>query len=143
MLEETVRLRGDLDIYLGDTLVREVRNTVVTVGKNYLTSILASGASFDAYWMQLGIGTTAVTLGDTALENPKGTRVGGTKGSSGNILTVEAVFVSGNPSTDENISEAALFSASSGGTMFARSVFAAIPKPTVDSLRIIWSITVS
>lgn len=142
MLEDTIKLRGDLKIYVGDDLVHEVNNTVVTVGKNYLASIMQAGTSFDAYYMQLGIGTTAVTAGDTGLQTPKGTRVAGTKTVVNNVLSIESVFLSNNPSTPEDISEAALFSASSGGTMFARSVFQATPKPVTDSLRIIWSITV-
>lgn len=142
MLDSTVELRGDLQIFVGDKLVHEVHNTVVTAGKNYLASIMQAGTSFDAYYMQLGTGTTAVAAGDTGLQIPKGTRVAGTKTVVNNVLSIEAVFLSNNPATPEDITEAGLFTASSGGILFARSVFSATPKPVTDSLRIIWSITV-
>lgn len=122
---------------------REVRNTVVTAGKNYLASWLAAASQAGAFmqYVGLGTGTTAADAADTNLETPLATRVAGTITSSTNVWQNSAVFGAG---VDTGaVTEAGLFTASSAGTMFARQVFAVINKGASDSLTLVWQITLS
>jgi hypothetical protein len=122
---------------------RDIKNVVVTVGKNYLAAWLAA-ASQAGYFMQyigLGTGTNAAVAGDTALQTELATRVAGTLSSSTNVWQNVAVFGAG---VDTGaISEAGLFSAGAAGTLFARQVFSVINKAAGDSLQVTWQVTFS
>lgn len=143
MLEDNLELKGTLQFFIGEELVQTVHNTVVTVGKQYLAGIIAAGTAYAATWMQLGTGTNAVVVGDTDVQIATGTRVQGTLTSSGTSFIIDSTFPAGNPATQQNITEAGIFTASTAGTMFARSVFPSVTKPTTDALRIVWTITVA
>ncbi len=143
MFLDSIKLTGKLEIFVGDELMQVVNNTVVTSGKNYIAGLLSSGSAFTGNFMQLGTGTTAVTLADTAVQTPQGTRVAGSLSSAGAVLQIDSLFPAGNPAAQQNISEAGLYTASTGGILVARSVFSPVGKETTDSLRIIWSITVA
>lgn len=147
-MEEMVRATGhvihrlyDADGNLKD--VREDHNLVVTVGKNFLASWLASASQSEAFmkYVALGTGTTSPSAGDTGLQTELSTRVSGTVTSSLNVLQNVASF---GPGVDTGaITEAGLFSASSSGTMFARQTFAVVNKGAGDTLQTTWQITFS
>ena len=117
-------------------------NLVVTAGKNALALWLTTSQSggFMPY-IGLGTGATAAASGDTALQTELATRVAGSLSSSTNVWTNTAVFGAGvNTGT---LTEAGLFSASSGGTMFARQTFTAVAKSASQSITFTWQVTIS
>lgn len=147
-LNEGLKFTGRIKLELFDESgnlkeKREINNLVVTAGKNYLASWLKEATQADYFmrYIGLGEGTTPAQATDTVLESELATRVAGTLTASTNIWQNIASFGPGvNTGT---ITEAGLFSASSGGTMFARQVFGAVTKSAGDSLQITWQVTIS
>lgn len=146
--QESILVKGfikidlfDKDGALKDT--REIKNVVVTVGKNALAAWLAQATQSDYFmrYIALGTGTNAATAADTALQTELPTRVAGTLSSATNVWQNIASFGPG--VNTGSITEAGIFSASSGGTLFARQVFGVITKSAGDSLQVTWQITYS
>lgn len=147
---DSVKLTGRLTISLNGKIVREVDNKVVTVGKEWIASRMQGGADSVMTHMEIGTGTTAVAAGDTALETPAVaarvalTTSGGTAAT--NTITFDAVFPADVPDVTAPatapITEAGLFNNSVGGTMAARTVFAAINKGETDIMSVTWVITI-
>jgi hypothetical protein len=119
----------------------ENKNLVVTVGKNYLAAwlVAASQAGYFMQFIQLGEGTAAPTASDTVLETPLTPRVAGTLSSSTSVWTNVAVFAPG--VATGNLTEAGLFSLTTGGTMFSRQVFSLRTKQAGDTLTVTWNLT--
>jgi hypothetical protein len=148
LANETSGLKGHINLKLYDAngnLKSEVdkANVVVTVGKNFTAAWLAATSQANPFmnYIALGTGTSAAAAGDTALETEIGTRVAGTISSSTNIWTNQATFGPG-VSTGA-ITEAGIFSASSGGTMLARQSFAVQNKLAGDTIVFTWNVTLS
>jgi hypothetical protein len=89
-----------------------------------------------------GTGTNAESAGDTALQTEVGTRATGTQteGGSANIYQTVATW---SFDTTRAITEHGVFSASTGGTLLDRSVFAAINGGSGDSIQFTYSLTVT
>lgn len=141
-MKESIKLVGHVKIYRGDELVIDTNNTVVTAGYNYIAGILGNQGTYAGKQIAIGTMSTAVSAGDTALGAEVGTRVDGTMTVSGNVITIDGTFGANNPTTEQTIQEAGLFTAATAGTMVARTTFGAVTKPTADSLRIVWEITI-
>jgi hypothetical protein len=122
---------------------KEIKNVVVTVGKNYLATWLTAATQADYFmrYIALGTGAAAASASDTALGTELATRVAGTLTSSGAVWQNVATFGAG--VNTGAITEAGIFSASSAGTMFARQTFGTITKAAGDSLQVTWQITIS
>lgn len=121
---------------------RDIKNVVVTVGKSFLAEWLTTAqlTGFMQY-IGLGTGTNAASASDTALQTELSTRVAGMLTFSANVWQNQATF---GPGVDTGaITEAGLFSASSGGTLFARQVFPVVNKAAGDSLQLTWQVTFS
>ena len=120
---------------------RSFRNLIVTAGKNLLAAVLGANAAKPSH-LAVGTGSTAPAAGDTALEAEIGTRVAVTHSNpSGNVWRMVGTFGPGNATGA--ITEAGLFNAATGGTLFARQTFAVINKGANDTLEITWEITFS
>ena len=122
---------------------RDIKNVVVTVGKNYLATWLTAATQSDYFmrYIGLGTGTNAANASDTTLQTELSTRVAGTLTPSSNVWQNVASF---GPGVDTGaITESGIFSASTSGTMFARQTFAVINKGAGDSLQVTWQITYS
>ena len=151
-MEDQIKVTGHISIELRDSKgdlkeTREIKNLVVSVGKNFLAAWLAA-ASESTPFMQfvgLGTGTNPVTSGDTTLQTEfVGGGYGrptGTVSASGATLQNTVTFSAGNGTGA--ITEAGLFSASSSGTMFARQVFSVLNKLAGDTLQLTWQVTFS
>jgi hypothetical protein len=147
-MEEQVKVTGHISLRLfgPDGVLkdsREVRNVVVTVGKNYLALWLTQATQSDYFmrYLALGTGTTAASASDTALETELATRVAGTLSSSTNVWQNQATF---GPGVDTGaITEAGIFDLSAAGTLFARQVFPVVNKGAGDSLQLTWQVTFS
>jgi hypothetical protein len=146
--KDTITAKGHITFRLLDASgnekeVREINNVVVTVGKNYLANWLTAATQSDYFmrYIGLGTGTTAANASDTDLETALPSRVAGTLSSTGNVWQNQATFGAG--VNTGAITEAGIFSASSGGTLMARQVFGVISKAAGDSLQVTWQITLS
>lgn len=148
MHNESINLKGHLKLTLigPDGKVNqefEKDNLVVTVGKAYLTAFLAASPASGVFASYAGVGTGTATpaITDTDLTTPLPTRVQGTLTSSGSIWSNSIVF----PAAVDTgiITEAGLFSTSTGGTLFAHQVFPAFNKGSLDTFVINWTVTFS
>ena len=88
-----------------------------------------------------GTSSTAEAVGNTALVAEVGTRVSGTKSQpAANQLQTVATISQG---ATQNIQEHGLLSASTSGTLWDRSVFAAIGVVNGDSIQFTYTLTVN
>jgi hypothetical protein len=148
MVNDNIKITGDvkIDIIGADGAVkdtREIKNLVVTSGKTFIASRMVGVGSNVMGWMELGTGTTAAAVGDTALQTAiAGSRVALTSGTSAtNVVTYVASFPAGTGTGA--VTEAGVFNASSAGTMLCRTVFSVVNKGAADAMSITWTITVS
>lgn len=123
----------------------EEKNLVVTVGKQHVADQLSGQLQAAMSHMAIGTGTTAQTLTDTQLEvelsrKPFDSKTQGTGGNANQI-----VYVTAWPAGEGTgvITEAGMFNAASGGTMFTRTVFGAKDKGAGDALTFTWTVTVN
>jgi len=114
--------QGDVKHDLGLASV----NVVTTAGVNYVIDAFQNLVEVENLkYHGSGTSNTAEAVGDTALGVEVGTRVAGTQieGASENIYQTVATLTYG---SSLSITEHGLFSASTAGTLFDRSVFTAI-----------------
>ena len=120
-----------------------VKNLVVTTGKNYIASkmVATTNSPVSMTHMAIGTGATTPAAANTALGSQTG-RVS-LSGSSvtGNAITYTATFPAG--TGDGAIAEAGIFNASTGGTMLCRTTFPVVNKQSGDTIAITWVVTVS
>lgn len=142
MLNENFKVTGQVTIQKNGEVVRDIPNTIVTAGKNDIASLI-TGAGAVMTHMAVGTGTNAVAAGDTTLQTESDRNALSTSGGTASTNTVEFVAVWNAGDGTGSLTEAGLFSASSSGTMLARTVFSAVNKGSSDVLTITWTITVS
>jgi hypothetical protein len=116
---------------------------VTTAAVNYIVDALQANTT-DVSLFRFhgsGTGTTAEAIGQTALVTETGSRVSGTQteGASANIYRTVATIAYGSTLA---ITEHGIFSASSGGTLLDRSLFAAINVVSGDSIQFTYELTV-
>ncbi len=140
MINEDLKLKGKLKIALNDKVVQEVDNLVVTAGKNFVADRMKNNSTVMGY-MAVGTGSTAAAAGNTTLGSESDRNALTSTTVTNNEVAYVGTWAAGDASVA--ITEAGLFSASSGGTMLARTVFSAVNKGASDSLTITWTITVS
>ena len=147
-MQENIKISGHINLKLfgPDGKLKEernIKNTIVTAGKNFLATWLvqATQAGYFMQYLAIGTGTSAVQATDTTLETEIGTRIAGTLTDSNNIWQNQATFPAGNGTGA--ITEAGILSALTSGTLFARQVFGVINKAAGDSLQLTWSVTLS
>ena len=129
----------------GDDLGLISVNVVTTAGVNYVIDAFQGVGGADVTLLKYhasGTGTNAEAVGDTALQTETGSRVAGTQveGASGNIYKTVATISYG---SSLSITEHGLFSASTGGTLFDRSVFTAISVSTSISIEFTYEWTLN
>lgn len=141
MLTDPLKLTGKLQIFRNGVLEREVKNLVVTVGKEFVASRMGGAGAAVMSHMAVGTGTTAAAAGDTTLET-EAARVALTSANvSANEIAYTATFPAGTGTG--TLTEAGVLNAGSGGTLLCRTVFSAINKGASDSITIAWTVTVS
>ena len=148
MVLDNIKITGavKIDIYdaagaLKDT--REIKNLVVTVGKNYIASRMKDATATAMTHMELGTGTTAAAVGDTTLQAAiSGSRV---TLASTTVTTNSIAYVASFPAGTGTgaVTEAGIFNAASAGTMLCRTVFSVVNKGAADAMSVTWTITVS
>lgn len=123
---------------------------VTTAGVNYLVDAWQNSVELENFkYHGIGTGSTAEAAGDTALVteltteyNPDSTRATGTttEGASANIFrSVGTNTLDGTPGA--SLREHGLFSAAAAGTLWDRTVYAAITLSSGDSLQSTYDMT--
>jgi hypothetical protein len=151
MFNDAIKMTGNLKLVLTDEhgnvkQEEEVKNLVVTVGKNFIASSMAkttTNSPAAMTHMEVGTGTTAAAVGDTALQTAvASSRVTLT---STTVTTNNVAFVATFPAGTGTgaLTEAGIFNASSSGTLLCRTVFSVINKGAADTLGITWTVTVN
>ena len=148
MINETFAVKGDLTIVIKDAATgeikdqRELKNLVVTSGKTFIASRMATASAAVMGWIGVGTSSTSPVVGDTTL----GTEVArvATTVSGGTPSTNTVTYVSTFPAGTGTgaLQEAGIFNASSSGTMLSRTTFAVVNKGAADEMTITWTITV-
>lgn len=117
---------------------------VTTAGVNYLASDMNDGASdinaFD--WHDSGTGVVAEAVGDTGLGTPAGpARVSGTASNptANQYRSVATISYTATLA----ITEHGLFSASTAGTLWDRTVFAAVNVVNGESIQFTYTLTIN
>ena len=143
MLTDKLSLTGALTISRNGEVVREIKNLVVTSGKALVAANLQGNNVSPITYMALGTGTTAADVTDTTLEFELDRNALTTSGGtvSGAVVTYETTWAPGDGTGA--ITEAGLFTASTGGTMLARTVFPVVNKGADDTITVVWDVTIS
>lgn len=139
MFNDAQKYYGSLKIEKNGTLILEINNLIVTVGKGLAASRLGQNTPGPITHMAIGTDTTPPAVGQTALLSElAGGRVASVFSVAGAVAKWEATFPAG--AGTGNVTEAGMFNASTAGVMMSRVVFAAIPKTSTDELKITWTI---
>jgi len=141
MLNDSIKVKGALSISKNGVVVQEVRNLVVDTGKTLIAASLGGSGSVLTH-MAVGTGTTAAAAGNTTLATELDRNALTVSGGvvSGTQITYACTWAAGDGTGA--LQEAGLFTASSGGTMLARTVFAVVNKGAADVITITWDITI-
>ena len=149
-------IKGNLSIVLTDAHgnikdTREVTNKVTADGLNHILARLGTSGGGATYMNYMALGTTADATAEAGTSTILKTEATGltrqvttiTYNTSLKQIIYVADFGTSNPTSDAAVTEAGIFSASTGGTLLCRTVFAVVNKLTTDSLRITWKITLT
>ena len=148
MIVDDLNLKGRLTVNLiaadGTTKeTQEIPNLVVTTGKTFVASRMAGTSATVMSHMAIGTSSTAAAVGNTTLGSEVARVALASTTATNNDIVYVATFPAGTPSSSAGVVEAAIFNASSNGTMLCRTVFSIINKASTDSLSITWTITAS
>ena len=121
----------------------EVKNLVVTTGKNYIASkiVATTNAPVSMTHMAIGTGIVNPLAADTTLGTEGGRVSLSASTVSTNTVTYTATFPAGTGTGA--VTEAGIFNNSTGGTMLCRTTFPAVNKASGDTIAITWVVTVS
>jgi hypothetical protein len=145
MFTESVALKGNLSVVLYDENYivkdqRDVKNLVVSVGKNHIADRMVANTTPVMSHMAIGSGNVNPTTSDTAM-NTEVSRVALTSSTRTNN-TIAYITTFGAGVGTGTIAEAGIFNALSGGTMLCRTRFNAVNKGASDVIVITWNVTV-
>jgi hypothetical protein len=148
MLKDSIKMTGELKLTLtnekGD-ITKEIiiPNTVVTAGKGYIASRMKDATATAMSHMELGTGTTAPVIGNTALETKITSSRTGLTSTTVTTNSVAYVVTFGAGVGTGAVTEAGIFNHATTGTMLCRTVFSVINKAAADTLGITWTVTVN
>lgn len=118
------------------------QRVVTTAGVGFLVDAMQNLTEAEAInWHQSGTGAVAEAVGDTVLGTAVGSRVAGTQSEpSANVYRTVATL---SYTTTSAITEHGVFTASTGGVLWDRSVFSAINVVNGDSIQFTYNLTVN
>lgn len=150
MFNDELKAKGKVTLSLTDIngnkyYEQTVDNLVVLVGRAWIAARMKdTGIPAQITHMEIGQGTTAPVAANIGIEIPfapvarvANSVAGGTVSS--NTITYTASFPAGTGTG--TVTEAALFNASTGGTMLCRTTFPQIGKVSTDTLSISWAVS--
>lgn len=151
VIENDITMTGAVTVVRTDALGneverREIKNLVVTAGKNVIASRLVGTTSSVMSHMAIGSGQTSATAADTTLGTVLGTVTGAnftaTNTAGTNSITYTGVFAAGTGTG--TVYEAGIFNGVPGtGSMLCRTTFPLVTKQAGDSITITWVVTVN
>lgn len=145
--KDKVALKGHMHAVLKDRdgsvkQVEDVDNLITTVGRNAIIERLDSSPSTgQPTHMAIGTGSGSPAAGDTALTTELDRNALTSNTSSANVLTMVGDWAAGDGTGA--ITEAGIFNASSGPSLYARALFSVINKAAGDTLQITWTFTLT
>lgn len=146
--QDFIQMTGKVDIICKDKdgivkTRRKINNLVVQVGKDLIAAVFHGTVTDKVTHMALGSNSPATTanISQSHLISEVAPRVAitSTLNSSPANIVYTASFIAGQATG--NVGEAGLFTASSAGTMVARTTFSSIPKEADDVIEVTWTIT--
>lgn len=145
MLQEQLKVIGNVSVTLYDKNgnvkdEREIKNLVVTAGKEFIASRMVSVPTAMSH-MAVGSSATAAAAGNTALGTELGRVALASASSTGAVVTYTASFPAGTGTGA--VVEAGIFNSGSTGTLLCRTTFAVVNKGADDAMSITWTVTVS
>ena len=150
MLNENIKAQGQLEIVLrdGDNNIKttlNVPNLVVTMGKSYIASRIASNTANVMSHMEIGTNATVPDATNTALGFAVANSRTALNVSGGTVSSTQVVYtaVFGAGVGTGPLTEAGIFNAASVGSMLCRTTFPLVNKDVSDSLTISWKLTIS
>jgi len=151
MFNDAIKMTGNLKLVLTDEngnikQEEEVKNLVVTVGKNFIASSMAkttTNSPAAMTHMEVGTSSTAAAVGDTTLVAAVASSRTSLTSTTVTTNSVAYVCSFGAGTGTGALTEAGIFNAASAGTMLCRTVFSVINKGAADTLGITWTVTVN
>jgi len=152
-MEEVIRLRGHIEIFLKnaatDQIINKVSvdNVVVTAGRRWALEQLASSemaTNESISYLAVGTGTTAPATSDTGLVSEYTRKAIGTFTTSNltsNPPSWQAEVSFNTNEANTTLGEIGLFNSSASGTMFARATFSTVNKTTSNTLSVSYTIS--
>lgn len=147
-MQDSIQVKGDVILITKDNQGNvskqlHIPNLVVTGGKGFIASRMASANSNVMSHIAVGIGgNTAAAASQTTLYTELGRAnvdiSGGTV--TGNTVSFSATFADGE--VEGNLSEAGIFNASANGTMLCRTTFPNYEKVPGETLTVSWTIKI-
>jgi hypothetical protein len=142
MAKSELKLRHNVVIEVrgpdGKIKERKEHNLVTTAGKEAIATLLKEGTVRPKY-LAVGTGTEEAKVGDTKLQTEK-VRAEATTSVTGAVFKAEHEYAAGE--AEGAITEEGILSAASEGTLFARTVFAAVNIGSEDTLKVTHTVTV-
>lgn len=145
-IEDSNRLRGvvritQTDAQTGEILSEEtINNRVVLSGRNLVRDLLAGETSDTLTHLAVGTVGTPTAGSNTALGNEVfRDSFTATDTTTAGVLVISQ-FIAGFQANGNTLREAGLFTAGSGGKMYARVTFPDIPKSASIAVTIEWSL---
>lgn len=146
MTTDKFDLKGSLKLEVFDEdgklkQTQEVKNLIVTAGKNFVCSRLKDNTSAAPGYIAVGTDSTAASAGQTALITEIARAAVTSATVSTNTIAYVVSFAAG--VATGTLVEAGIFNDASAGTMLSRTASISVVKGASDSLTITWTITVS
>ena len=149
MVNDTINAIGNLEVKLLNSNGQEIdkrvlKNTVVHVGKGYITDRMKQNTAPIMSHMCIGNGNVAATTSQTLLSGEKSRVTLDSSTVTNNTITYVATFGAGVPLGGATVAEAAVFNNNTAntGTMLCRVRFNEVNKGNSDIIVITWNVTI-
>lgn len=149
MVNDTINAIGNLEIKVLNSDGQEIdnrvlKNTVVHVGKGYITDRMKQNTAPIMSHMCIGNGNVAATTSQTLLSGEKARVTLDSSTVTNNTITYIATFGAGVPVGGATVAEAAVFNNNTAntGTMLCRVRFNEVNKGNSDIIVITWNVTI-
>ncbi|CAB4126754.1 hypothetical protein UFOVP84_20 [uncultured Caudovirales phage] len=149
MFSDHINVKGDvhIEIYDSESGIKkhqfDINNLIVSAGKQWIAGRLASSGTSITH-MAIGTNTSTPTADNTSLLSQLGSRVAITSNvyvSGNNFITINASFP-GSTYASSGITEAGLFTSSTGATAICRTTFGAFAILPTDTIAITWKLSI-
>lgn len=149
MIQDTINVKGELNLKVLDSSgnlkdERDLKNLVVAVGKDYITSRMQLNTAPVMSHMALGVANVAATTGQTLLLGEAARVALDSNTITNNTITFVSTFPAGTPLGGATLAEAGIFNdpTANTGTMLCRTRFNEVNKGNADVIVITWNVTI-